>query len=369
MRIGSVCSGYEGLGRAIQDVIGGDLAWVADNDEGASAILAHRFPSVPNLGDITKTDWSAIEPPDVMCMGFPCTDVSLSGARAGLRAGTRSGVWSHCARAVGVLRPPLVVIENVRGLLSAGADSDVELCAWCMGEGGNEHPLRALGAVLGDPADLGFDAEWVGLPACDPRIGAPHERWREFILAWPAAEDPYSAAWREWRTAAPGQAESRRTWADARGRGGVPAAPASVGRLNLLPTPKASDGSHGGPNQRDGAGNYYLSGQAVRLDAQWIAVDGTDYGPAIRRWEQMLGRPAPCPTELGIRGNRRLSAVFAEWMMGLDEGHVTAVPGLDRNAQLHAIGNGVVPAQAAMALRMLLDRAGIAPLVAAEEVA
>jgi len=52
--------------------------------------------------------------------------------------------------------------------------------------------------------------------------------------------------------------------------------------------------------------------------------------------------------------------------MGLPEGWVTDVPGLSRNAQLKALGNGVVPAQAAMALRLLLDRADISPLVAAE---
>jgi DNA (cytosine-5)-methyltransferase 1 len=56
-------------------------------------------------------------------------------------------------------------------------------------------------------------------------------------------------------------------------------------------------------------------------------------------------------------------------MMGLPEGWVTDVPGLSRNAQLKALGNGVVPQQAAMALRMLLDRADIAPLIAVEEVA
>ena len=358
MKIGSVCSGYEGLGLAVQEVMGGELAWVADNDPGASAILAHHFPLVPNHGDITKANWSAVEPVDLFTAGFPCTDVSLSGAQAGLRADTRSGVWNHCARAIDVLRPSLVLIENVRGLLSVGADSPVEPCPWCVGDQQEQPALRALGAVLGDLADLGFDAEWVGLPASDDRIGAPHERWREFILAWPAAEDSHRAAWRQWRAAAPGQAEGGRARADARGRGGVPAAPASAGRLNLLPTPKASDGSHGGPNQRDSAGNYYLCGLVGRLDAQWIATDGTDYGPAIRRWEQVLGRPAPCPTEPGSRGNRRLSARFAEWMMGLDEGHVTAVPGLDRNAQLHAIGNGVVPQQGAVAVRLLLERAG-----------
>ncbi len=47
-------------------------------------------------------------------------------------------------------------------------------------------------------------------------------------------------------------------------------------------------------------------------------------------------------------------------MMGLEYGHVTAVPGLSRPAQLKALGNGVVPQQAAHALRFLLRRAGIA---------
>ncbi len=46
--------------------------------------------------------------------------------------------------------------------------------------------------------------------------------------------------------------------------------------------------------------------------------------------------------------------------MGLPDGHVTAVPGLSRAAQLHALGNGVVPQQAEHALRLLLDRATLA---------
>ena len=51
--------------------------------------------------------------------------------------------------------------------------------------------------------------------------------------------------------------------------------------------------------------------------------------------------------------------------MGLPEGWVTDVPGLSRNGHLKVLGNGVVPAQAAMALRLLLDRSGLLPLVAA----
>jgi DNA (cytosine-5)-methyltransferase 1 len=85
---------------AVHEVLGGELAWVADNDPGAAAILAHRFPLVPNLGDITAVDWSAVEPVDVLTAGFPCQDISCAGRRAGLRTGNRSGLWFHVARAL-----------------------------------------------------------------------------------------------------------------------------------------------------------------------------------------------------------------------------------------------------------------------------
>ncbi|MFI9231345.1 DNA cytosine methyltransferase [Streptomyces rimosus] len=128
-----------------------------------------------------------------------------------------------------------------------------------------------------------------------------------------------------------------------------------VVRLHLLPTPKASDGPHGEPNQRDAAGNYYLPGQAVRLDGRWVATNGTDYGPAVHRWEAVLGRPAPEPTEPGTKGNRRLSPAFVEWMMGADPGWVTGTDlGLSRADQLKILGNGVVIQQAVTAYRTLL---------------
>ena len=77
------------------------------------------------------------------------------------------------------------------------------------------------------------------------------------------------------------------------------------------------------------------------------------YAPAIARWEAVLGRNAPAPTEPNAAGNQRLSARFVEWMMGLPEGHVTSVD-ISRNAQLKALGNGVVPQQAAAAITHLL---------------
>jgi DNA (cytosine-5)-methyltransferase 1 len=78
------------------------------------------------------------------------------------------------------------------------------------------------------------------------------------------------------------------------------------------------------------------------------------YAPAIARWEAVLGRPAPTPTEpTGKGGAHRLSPRFVEWLMGLPDGWVTDA-GLTRNEQLKALGNGVVPQQGSAALRYLL---------------
>lgn len=79
------------------------------------------------------------------------------------------------------------------------------------------------------------------------------------------------------------------------------------------------------------------------------------FEPAIRRWEAVLGRPAPAPTKPdGKDGAHRLSSSFTEWMMGVPAGWITDC-GLTRNEELKACGNGVVPQQAAMALQILLQ--------------
>jgi DNA (cytosine-5)-methyltransferase 1 len=363
LQIGSLCSGFGGLEMAVQAAFGGKTVFHADPDPGASKILAHHWPKVPNLGDITAVDWRQVlglyGPVDVATMGFPCTDLSLAGPRTGIQPGNRSGLWIHCAAAIQALNPRFVVIENVRGLLSQPAHSDLEPCPWCVGDRGDEPVLRALGAVLGDLADLGFDAEWIGLPASDPAIGACHERWRQIILAWRpgALEDADLTASVERRPAAPGQAESRGTRPHAGGRSGVPAAPA--GSLTLLPTPAARDWKSGASNLMD-ANSRPLNEFAVNWlprRGDWVGTNGVDYGPAIRRWEAVVGRPAPEPTEPGSKGNRRLNPAFSEWMMGAPQGHITAVPGLSREDQLRAIGNGVVWQQGAHALRVLHARA------------
>lgn len=83
-------------------------------------------------------------------------------------------------------------------------------------------------------------------------------------------------------------------------------------------------------------------------------MDWGEYTAAIARWTSVLGRPAPHPTEPGRTGRPRLAAVFVEWLMGLPPGWVTDVPEISRSAQLRALGNGVIPAQAATAVTLLL---------------
>jgi DNA (cytosine-5)-methyltransferase 1 len=87
------------------------------------------------------------------------------------------------------------------------------------------------------------------------------------------------------------------------------------------------------------------------------AVSWGKFEPAIRRWEAVIDRSAPLPTKPdGKDDGHRLSADFVEWLMGLPEGWVCDPEiGLKRVEQLKALGNGVVPQQAEMALRLLID--------------
>lgn len=276
------------------------------------------------------------------------------------------------AKAIEVLRPRIVLIENVKGLLSAKADRYVESGSGDLGVDDDGYVLRAIGAVCGRLADLGFDAEWTTLRASD--VGAAHRRERVFLLAYPAGgrlEGVYdrsecaSARGGRQRITAGGSGsepvELLPTPCVADGEGGRAtrsgersnelllngiARAASTG--TLLPTPRTTDSKGSGEH---GQGGLDLRTAAVDFKPQWGI-----YEPAIRRQEAVTGRPAPSPTEPNTKGNLRLSSKFSEWLMMWPEGWVTDPElGLSRNAQLKLVGNGVVPNQAIAAFTYLLD--------------
>lgn len=178
LRIGSLFSGVGGLDLAVEEVFDAETIWQVEFDPNASTVLAKRF-GVPNYRDVTTVDWNEVPPVDILAGGFPCQDVSAAGRKAGIADGTRSGLWSYFAEAIDVLRPQYVVIENVRGLLSAKATRSSDL-----GQLDSDVVLRAGGAVIGHLADIGYDARWLTLAAGS--VGAPHKRERVFVLAHPA---------------------------------------------------------------------------------------------------------------------------------------------------------------------------------------
>ena len=153
---GSLASGIGGLDLAIEAVFGATPIWHAEYEKAPSAILERHWPGVPNYHDITKIDWTTLEAPDILCGGYPCQPFSLAGKRKGFD--DPRNLWPYFAEAIRILRPRIVVLENVAAHLGLGFDR-----------------------VLGDLAEAGYDAQWSVLRASD--VGAPHRRERVFIVA------------------------------------------------------------------------------------------------------------------------------------------------------------------------------------------
>lgn len=184
---GEMFAGYGGLAMAIHDAFAEhgykvETKWLAEFDEGPSKVLDERFNGIPNLGDVTVVDWHR---PDLEVQliggGSPCQDISIAGGRKGMSDGTRSNLWVAQREAVRIIRPEWVVWENVRGSCSAKAHSEMEYCSGCLGDGDRGKELRALGRVLGDLSELGYDAKWKSYYASN--VGAPHRRDRVFLVA------------------------------------------------------------------------------------------------------------------------------------------------------------------------------------------
>lgn len=402
LKTGALFAGYGGLDLAIEEAFGAELAWYAEYDAAPSKIMAHHWPDLTNYGDVTAVDWAKIPPVDIISGGSPCQDLSLAGARKGMTAGTRSNLWESMREAIATIQPTYVVWENVRGALSAKAvsASDLEPGQGPMGDRNDGH-LRALGRVLGDLASLGYDCQWRGLRAAD--VGAPHGRFRIFILA----KRRGATADANNRGRAQGDDGDQRQGPVS---GRTPAVPYESDRGPHGGCKAIADALRGGSRRRSSEPgksrrNYALIGSGTR--GSWAraatantsgvrtrihvgtgrqgweqagtrrptlvppanrppaakrpgtgngepsAVNWGPYATAIRRWETVRGT-APSPTELTAKGKHRLSAAFAEWLMGVDAGWITDVPGISRNDMLKAAGNGVVPQQAAAALRDML---------------
>ena len=157
MTFGSLFSGIGGIDLGLERA-GMTCAWQVEIDPWCRQVLTKHWPNVRRYEDVSAVGGDTLEPVELIAGGFPCQDVSVAGQRAGIQDGNRSGLWSEFHRIIRELRPRYVFVENVPGLLTNG-----------------------MGRVLGDLADIGYDAEWEVLSAAD--VGAPHLRKRVFIVA------------------------------------------------------------------------------------------------------------------------------------------------------------------------------------------
>jgi DNA (cytosine-5)-methyltransferase 1 len=411
VKVGSLCSGYGGLDMGLALGLGRPLrhAWHVENDAAPSKILDYRYPGVPNYGDLKTLDYALMEPVDILTAGYPCQPFSDAGLRKG--ADDPRHLWPYVADAVRALRPRHVLLENVRGHVRRGLDVVIADLA-ALGYDARWGVVRA--SRVGAP----HRRERIFIVAQDADSAARGERWLPAPGQAPGGRSRADAGGRGGAPAADADGQSagrdgggvpRAAQEDRRAHLNLPApgAPraaatdaASDGRVErrseparLVGRPDAAIGGRTasphadreGLEGREPAGGYDLPAgrtQAVadayrgRLPEQQKlngepngpdaspfgadplgrVLDWSVYAPAVARWEHVTGRRAPWATEpRGRGGAERLSPRFVEWMMGLPAGWVTDVPGLTANEQLKALGNGVVPQQAALAVQTLLS--------------
>jgi DNA (cytosine-5)-methyltransferase 1 len=193
LTVGSLFSGIGGLDLGLERA-GMRVLWQCESDPYCRAVLRKHWPDVPCYEDVTTLladpgrerrgggvagahhgttgtgtdqDDGAAEygrplSIDVLAGGFPCQPFSVVGRRRGL-ADAR-WLWPDFARLIRLLRPRYALMENVPGLLVGGG----------------------MAEVLGDLAGCGYDAEWDCIPAA--ALGAPHLRYRVFIVAYPVGD-------------------------------------------------------------------------------------------------------------------------------------------------------------------------------------
>lgn len=134
-KVGSLFAGIGGFDLGFERA-GFEVAWCVEYDRHAQSVLRRRFPRAEIHGDIRQVDPTKLAPVDVVCGGFPCQDLSTAGKRRGLE-GDRSGLFYDAIGIVRTLRPRLVVLENVVGLLSSNHGHDFAAVLREMAEGGD----------------------------------------------------------------------------------------------------------------------------------------------------------------------------------------------------------------------------------------
>lgn len=333
LKIGSLCSGYGGLDMAVEAYFNADTVWMCDNDKYASVVIKERW-NLPNLGDLKTVDWSTVEPIDILTAGYPCQPFSTAGQRKGEK--DERHIWPEIKTIISDLQPKFAILENVRGHLTLGFKE-----------------------VLQDLTEIGYDARWAIVRASD--VGAPHQRARLFIVAYPNSKG-FQGAWNKTIDITNGIVANSDSYARSQPR-----------RANRSISSQASEIKHW-TNRQEHRGStaiisYSDNKRGVRDKER--SQSGYDGGGAFNsnanieqlssdRQMSQLGWRFDSRLDMSMRAvpnplvNAKLNTKFVEYMMGLPEGWVTDLD-ISRSQQFKILGNGVVPQQAYYALQLLCD--------------
>ena len=303
MIAGSLFSGCGGLDLGLERA-GWTIGWRCESDATCRRVLRRHWRG-RCFHDVRDVDERASRV-DLLAGGFPCQPISVAGLKRAQR--DERWLWPEFARCIRLLRPRLVLVENVPGIANAG-----------------------LGDVLGDLAAASYVGYVFRLRASD--VGAPHRRERVFVVATDPDRPRREGAEPEQADGRPGFADGPAT--DPGGRAhGPDAGRAPSGQASLRPD--GADRSWGGAaatpdpaRQREhGAGSLGTGRRAEPANGGW-----GQYAPAIRRWERLFG---DSPRPIDDRG--RLVPAFVEWLMGFPDGWTA---GEGRGDRLRMLGNAV----------------------------
>lgn len=248
LRLLDTFSGIGGFSYAAERIVGGytTVGFVEWNTY-CQSVLQKHWPQVPIHGDITTFN-PLPGAADVICGGFPCQDISTAGKGAGIKEGTRSGLFYELMRVIRLVRPQFVILENVAAIRSRGLDT-----------------------VLGQMAEAGYDCEWACIRASD--VGACHRRDRWWLVAYP-------------------ESERRGTW---QGQSSPPPRQQGKGISHSTCTPVTPDSHHSRPQglrpQRQ------LREDCSQEQTRWRSC--CELSP---NWRSYLSKPVLCRGDDGLSG-------------------------------------------------------------------
>lgn len=332
---------------AVEAYYNAETVWTCEFDKHASKVIEARI-NKPNHGNLKTTDWSKVEPIDILTAGYPCQPFSHAGLRKGVE--DERHLWPFIKEIIGLLRPKFVILENVRGHFGLG-----------------------FREVLSDLTSIGYDARWTLIRASD--VGAPHRRERLFILAypnssrWPRTESSdiqktqprhSSGVVDEYTNADSQRFNMGQDTSEQSQYQGQPQPLASGMVEKIITNTDSVSHEHARRTNRNiprKAGEILNRTDRGKPRSSTKVVPNSDNGRRLGSMQGLQKRYDPCspmhlqevPTPLD---QGKLNVKFVEYMMGLPAGWVTDVE-LPRAQMLKILGNGVVPQQAYRALEIL----------------